>query len=239
MPTTAQLVELIQKGQAQVTAFAAGLSETERNNSGTSDHWGLRDILAHIGVVGLRWAGTLAHAEAPAPEGNPQIVNQAMFVAYRSRPWSDIAGLLERAYPALIEQVQAFSDEEINDPGHFPWMDGTPVWRQTAGLGFVHPSTHLFQAYLQIGDTASALRVGNFEMEQCLKLNDSPGWLGLVYYNQACRSAMLGVPDRALAELRRALEAVPQYAGFAWEDTDLVSLHNDPRFIEIVGTPSF
>jgi hypothetical protein len=239
MPTTEQLVELLQKGQAMVMAFAAGLSEIERNNSGASYHWAPRDILAHIGVVVLRWAGTLAQAEAPAPEGNPAIVNQAMFEAYRSRPWSDIAGLLERSFPALIEQVQALSGEEINDPGHFPWMDGTPVWRQTAGQGFVHTMTHLFHAYLQAGDTASAMRVGNFEMDQCLKLDDSPRWLGLVYYNQACRLALLGVPDRSLSELRRALEMVPQYAGFAWEDPDLVSLQNDPRFIEIVGTPSF
>jgi hypothetical protein len=238
MPTKSQLVELLQKGQARVVAFAAGLSALERSTSGSSDHWAPRDILAHIGVGVMRWAGTLANGEAPAPGGNPEAANHAMFAAYRSRPWKEIAGLLERAYPALIEQVRALSDEEINNPGHFVWTNGSPVWRRTAGVGLVHPMTHLFQAYLQAGDSASAWRVGNFEMEQSLKLDDSPDWLGLVFYNQACRLAQSGVTDRALAELRRSFELVPNYARWAKEDSDLAALHGDHRFQGMVKAAS-
>jgi hypothetical protein len=230
------MVELLQKGQALVMAFAADLSERERSTSGTPDRWAPRDILAHIGVGILGWAGTLANGEVPAPQGKPGVVNQAMFEAYRSRPWNEIAGLLEHAYPALIEQVRAFSDEEIKNPNHFPWMNGSPVWRPTAGIGFVHPLTHLFQAYIKAGDTTSATRIGNFEMEQCLKLDDSPNWLGLVCYNRACRLAQFGIIDRALSELRRSFDLVPNYAGWAKEDSALAALHADPRFLEMVRT---
>jgi len=54
-------------------------------------------------------------------------------------------------------------------------------------------------------------------------------------YNKACFEAIAGNADAALAHLERALEQAPGDRLWASRDPDLASLHDDPRFGELVG----
>jgi hypothetical protein len=56
-----------------------------------------------------------------------------------------------------------------------------------------------------------------------------------LYYNLACAEALLGETEEALGHLRMTIERRPEYAGWAREDKDLISLRGDPRFAELVG----
>lgn len=56
----------------------------------------------------------------------------------------------------------------------------------------------------------------------------APAW-----FNRACEHAVLGHPDEALADLRRAVALDPQWAAAARGDSYLQSLWADPRFLEI------
>ena len=55
-------------------------------------------------------------------------------------------------------------------------------------------------------------------------------------YNLACFEARFGDTDDAFAHLARAVALAPEEArGYARGDTDLASLHDDPRWQEVVG----
>ncbi len=54
------------------------------------------------------------------------------------------------------------------------------------------------------------------------------------FYNLACSYALLGRPDDALGALERALEHGFDDAQHLARDDDLKSLHDDPRFAEII-----
>ncbi|MCD4737724.1 MAG: hypothetical protein K8R89_00495, partial [Anaerolineae bacterium] len=54
-------------------------------------------------------------------------------------------------------------------------------------------------------------------------------------YNKACFEAIAGNADAALAHLEKALEKAPGQRLWASRDPDLASLHDDPRFGELVG----
>ena len=55
-------------------------------------------------------------------------------------------------------------------------------------------------------------------------------------YNAACFEALHGDADRAFAELRKAAELdAAALRGFAPDDDDLASLHDDPRWRELLA----
>ena len=56
----------------------------------------------------------------------------------------------------------------------------------------------------------------------------------LARYNLACSLALLARPEEALAELEEAVRLGYDDADFLQGDDDLVSLRDDPRFLEIV-----
>ena len=53
-------------------------------------------------------------------------------------------------------------------------------------------------------------------------------------YNLACSYALMGEPDRALECLERANLHGMSIAEWAENDSDLVSLHDEPRFQELM-----
>ena len=63
-----------------------------------------------------------------------------------------------------------------------------------------------------------------------LALDDSPEWIGLVFYNTACSYSLLGNKKEAIEELRKALAARPNLVDWSKQDPDLEPLHNEPDY---------
>lgn len=82
-------------------------------------------------------------------------------------------------------------------------------------------------AFLSRGEYDRALR----EYERAIKLSpDEP----IVLYNLGCLYALKDEPDRAFDYLRRSIAAGYDDAEWLQRDPDLKSLHEDPRFAELV-----
>jgi len=56
-----------------------------------------------------------------------------------------------------------------------------------------------------------------------------------VHYNLACSYALTGRKDEALHTLERAIKLGYRDVDFLMKDEDLVSLHDDERFAELIG----
>ena len=56
-----------------------------------------------------------------------------------------------------------------------------------------------------------------------------------VHYNLACSYALTGHRDEALATLERAIELGYRDVGFLMKDEDLVSLHDDEAFAQLIA----
>ncbi|RPH74245.1 ClbS/DfsB family four-helix bundle protein [bacterium] len=236
MPTKTELLSSLQTVQDEILQLSGSLTESERNVSGAPDNWGPRDVLAHLSEAKRNWASDLAAArrgETPPQGDQPERSNQAIYEAYASRPWSDIANLIECAHQEVLDQVQPFSDDELNDPDHFAWMGGAPIWRRTAGLCFIHATVHLFQTHMARDNQESARRIARLEKELALALDASDRWVGMVDYNQGCYHALFGEKEMALRELEKSFRLSPQFIEFSLQDTDLVSLHEDPDFLAL------
>jgi hypothetical protein len=236
MTTKSQLLSALQQVQDEVIRFADRLSESDRNVSGTPDNWGPRDILAHIGQTQHHMASDLAIARGGGtpPQGDlPERSNAATYQVFSSRTWSDIYQIVQDGHKELTEQMQSYTDAELNDPNLYSWMNGAPIWRRAAGLGVVHTTVHLAQYAIASGDRETGRRMADLERDLSLALDSSDRWVAMIHYNQGCYHALLGEKEPALQELETSFRLSSQFIEFSQQDTDLVSLHEDPDFLDL------
>jgi hypothetical protein len=237
MANKAQIMHLIQRGHAEILHLANSLSEAERVTSGEPDHWAARDELAHMCEWKKHDAELLAFArrgEEP-PSGEHYLkVNEVIFEQYRHSSWEEIMALVESAQSEMVAQVEALSEAELQAPDRFEGHQGRPLWRSIAGNSYLHPITHLTGIYLQRGERAYASQLSEEQARLAAELDDSAEWQGITYYNLACYFALLGEKEKALEILEPALKSYPYLVEWSQEDTDLVSLHGKPEFLEML-----
>jgi len=93
---------------------------------------------------------------------------------------------------------------------------------------FVDALVPLAEAYTKAGLSEKGLEA---DLRLARLCPDDP----TVHYNLACSYALTGRRDEALATLERAIELGYRDAGFMLKDSDLVSLHEDERFAELIA----
>jgi non-specific serine/threonine protein kinase/serine/threonine-protein kinase len=74
-----------------------------------------------------------------------------------------------------------------------------------------------------------------YEMIQRASQAKDQSALSNAWYEIACAEAVMGNKDLAFDYLKKANAITPITAEWMWNDVDLKSLHNDPRFAEIIA----
>jgi tetratricopeptide (TPR) repeat protein len=237
-----KLVDVLQRTRDEELRFLDSLSEEERAAVGTTEAWAAKDVFAHVVAWKLRAAQSLAAARGGEPplafDGDIDVRNAAIFEQYRDRSWDDVLALLDQAHAELVENVQGLSDDDLLDTDRFPWQEGRPLWRTTAGTGCLHPLLHLVELALKRGDAQYAVEMFEGQMPALAALNEAPAWRGLLTYDLACfyalrlgsGQALSGDKDRAIAHLAQALELNEDVIEWSKEDPDLASLRDEPAY---------
>lgn len=237
MAQKTKVLGLIEWGRIEMLRFADTLSEAERTTSGTPEQWAIRDELSHAAEWIKRWAAQLAEArqgQTPIVDNNYAATSRIIFDSYRACSWQAIMALIEQAYQNLLDEVQALTEEALNDPQHYAWMEGTPVWEHCVGYACGHPFSHLISGYWKRGSCGHAIQLAQMAAEQNLQVDDNPKWQGSSLYNLACHYAQYGLPQQALEALDRALRLKPTLVEWSQEDSDLAALRGMPEFQEII-----
>jgi tetratricopeptide (TPR) repeat protein len=85
----------------------------------------------------------------------------------------------------------------------------------------------LGEAYTARGEIEKGLQTD-------LRLSQLKPCSGIVHYNLACSYALMGKNNEAVDALRRALELGYADREHLCNDTDLQSLHDDPRYLSLL-----
>ncbi len=238
MPEKTQVLHLLQINYGEIERFIATMSPEERAASGTADRWNGRDILAHI----FHWqqhnaeklAAVRTGQEPPKDVEEIDAANAWAFEQHAHQTWDELTDFIAQARQMFLHEVDQLSQEELDSTTYAPWSQGRPVWREVLGDSFVHSISHLGQAYIDRGDLAEAERLRLQEAELLAPINADSNWQANISYNLACHYALTGNKGKALLHLARAFEQRPNLAGWAPQDTDLRSLHQDPDFLALV-----
>ncbi len=238
-----RVLALLQITHQQEQQVMNTLSEAERSASGTVDHWSAKDFLVSI----MLWKDlqtqklvTAVRGETPPDWRDQQLVDQIntrAFEKYQMLPFQEVRQEAERAFTALIAQVESLSEEELTDASRYTWSDGEALWEETLGNGLWHPFTQLVALSLRRGERETAIQLQDTLLE-AVRQADLPGTLGSALYNQACFYATNGWPEKALALLPEALRARSTLVEWSRHDPDLDSLRADPRFQALYNDPT-
>jgi tetratricopeptide (TPR) repeat protein len=200
---------------------------------GAADCWSPKDTIGHLAEWKKRRAERLeAGAEGKAPPDSEDFdrENAAIFHRYHSMGWDKVIQVSERAQSGLLRQLQALAEGDLLDPNRLPWQRGQPLWRSIVGSGYSHPISHLAQLYIQRGETDYATQIQEEAARLVSQLDDSPAWQGVTVYNLACHYALAGLTEKAVSKLAEALRLNPELTEWSKQDTDLVSIREDPGY---------
>ena len=237
MSVKTRLIDLMAETHKITHAFMDGLSEAERSEIGTAEKWSAKDNIAHMTEWVERFCQDLDTARRGEEVIDVEHVDQAnleIFEQHRQLSWEAIGEKIDRAHAAMLAQVQAMSEEQLQATQFFAWENRRPMWHSVAGSYCIHPLMHLTQVLIQHGHIAEANRLMEAMSEKLLSLDESTRWRGTTLYNLACHNSQAGEIDKAIVRLDEALHLYPEIIEWSKQDTDLDPLRDEAAYLQLM-----
>lgn len=143
----ATLLKTLTETRAEWEALLAQIDEEQMQIPGAAGKWSVKDVIAHVTWGESEIAPVLrTHILAGSDlwDLSDDERNEIMYQQNKDRPLHDIVNEEQQAYTALLEAVQALSDEDLNDPHRFKYMPQEwKSWQLIAGNSFKHYEDHM------------------------------------------------------------------------------------------------
>ena len=142
-----QLLAEMQSEQAAWLALLDEIGEENMTQPEVAGGWSIKDIVAHITGWRRRTVLRFQAALDPTVDMTPDYpaeldeddevdqINAWIYKANRDRPLADVLNDSREVFQQLVAEVSALSDEQLNDPQRFPWLEGE---RLTGAFIFGH-----------------------------------------------------------------------------------------------------
>ncbi len=226
-----QLLDLIEQQEQMVGAL---MSASERDQPGDLERWAPKDVLCHNAGWSERQIENIQRAQRGEPiirYDNYLEINDQDFIANQALTWENARQLSIQSRQAIIDLLANLSEEDLLRTDILPAENPRPLWRQLVGNAVEHPSIHLGMIYNELGHSEDALPFQEALSARLSQLDvDDQNWQANVIYNMACQHALSGQKAKAIDELRQALKLNPGLTEWSKEDSDLVSLREDPEY---------
>jgi hypothetical protein len=144
----AAVLEALRRERAGWEALLAEVGEERMLQPGAAGEWTFKDVAAHLSAWRRRSIARLAAAsrgEPPPPNEWPagleedDEINAWFHDIDRDRPLQDVLREPREQFGQLEELVQALPEQDLQDPGRFPWLEGHSLGAAiVSGLFFGH-----------------------------------------------------------------------------------------------------
>jgi hypothetical protein len=142
-----QLLAEMQSEQAAWLALLDEIGEENMTQPEVAGGWSIKDIVAHLTGWRRRTVLRFRAALDPTVDMTPDYpaeldeddevdeINAWIYKANRDRPLADVLNDSREVFQQLVAEVSALSDQQLNDPQRFPWLEGE---RLTGAFIFGH-----------------------------------------------------------------------------------------------------
>jgi len=142
-----QLLAEMQSEQAAWLALLDEIGEENMTQPEVAGGWSIKDIVAHITGwrrrTVLRFRAALDPTVNMTPDWPAELdeddevdeINAWIYKDNRDRPLVDVLNDSREVFQQLVAAIDALSDEQLNDPQRFPWLEGE---RLTGAFIFGH-----------------------------------------------------------------------------------------------------
>jgi len=233
MDLKARILDLLQHAHREEQTLLATLTDAQRAIRGKPDHWSPKDTIVHSAY----WEDRMAEDLGEFVQGRPmpshdefEQINAEVFEEYADRPWDEVLAFSAQAHDRLYRKVDELTVDQLRTAGPLVSQDGRPLWRKIVGNGYIHPLWHIALLYIEFGAIDRATALNEQVTEHLSPLDEDPTWHGSLRYNLACHYALTGQAERAISELRDALELNPDLTEWSQQDPDFASIRESPAY---------
>ena len=150
--TKDEILDALEDTREATLEAIEGLTDEVMQESSVIDEWSVKDILFHISMWGAELVKLLWQA-SQGQESTSLLTSDAS-VEKVNAGWQ--AKSHERSLELTLEdfhsvrkqtsrRVEAFSDEDLNNPQRYTWLQGQPLWEWIAGDSYEHEAEHAAQ----------------------------------------------------------------------------------------------
>lgn len=131
-----QLLAELQAENASWLALLDEIGEANMTQPEVAGGWSIKDIVAHITEwrrrTVRRFQATLKRESVVTPPWpselqNDDDINAWIYAANCNRPLADVLSDSRAVFQELLDAIDAFSDEELQDSQRFAWLGGEPL----------------------------------------------------------------------------------------------------------------
>ena len=134
--STTQLLDDLDAEQSAWEALLRDIGEERMTQPGVEGEWSIKDIVAHLTAwrrrTVSRFQAALRNEPAPPPPWPVELqdddaINAWFYAADRDRPLEDVLRESRAVFQQLVQTLEAFPEEALQDPARFPWLEGEPL----------------------------------------------------------------------------------------------------------------
>src|SRR2546429_659229 len=131
-----QLLAEMQSEQAAWLALLDEIGEENMTQPEVAGGWSIKDIVAHLTGwrrrAVRRFQAALKHEPGFTPPWPSELqeddeINAWIYESNRDRPLADVLSDSREVFQQLIDTFDAFSDDDLQDPQRFGWLEGEPL----------------------------------------------------------------------------------------------------------------
>lgn len=232
----ATLLHMLQGNRACFERLVSQVSETRLLEPEGKDQQSGKDVIAHLTTWeqrAVRWLKTAASGETPhSPEpgatwDDMDQLNAESFALNKDRSLQEVQADSKSSFKELVEQVQAFSDDDLTIPRPFAWVwhgdspeQGKPLWKSIlASPCYAHYQDHFYD-FLVRTDPALRFAPDPVVMQKCV---------GAYKHEHVGTLAFRIVGNKLMLRLPWQEQEIPGLAvddtHVAYEDFGLISFH--------------
>lgn len=148
----AELVFTLKERQDEFLKKLDGFDEMEMSDLQTDDGWSIKMIISHL----TRWEAELVKLLWQVRQGQQPTtihfsgasvdeINARWLADDQSRPLDRILEDFLSVRRQTIRRIQPYTDEELNDPQLYLWLNGRPLSDWIADDSFEHEAEHTAQ----------------------------------------------------------------------------------------------
>lgn len=143
-------LDLIRSGRAEWDALLQEVGKDRMAIPGVVGDWSVKDLLAHVTF----WEGSATRHLEAAIRGEPtsptpytgldfEEVNQLVYRENKDRTVDDLLEWSISTHRRMVGAIEALSEEQLGEPGRFPWLEGSPLWEAVSGNSYDHYPEHI------------------------------------------------------------------------------------------------
>jgi uncharacterized protein (TIGR03083 family) len=144
-----EILAALEESREEFLDAIEGLTDEDMQQPGVIPDWSVKDILAHL----TRWEAELVKLLWQAGKGqkptsvhfagqNVDETNARWFQESRLRNLERVLEDFHGVRNQTLRRVDDLPENAFEDPGHYPWLAGEPLWKWIAGDSFEHEAEH-------------------------------------------------------------------------------------------------